>query len=48
MNILYDTNGVPQYYLWETITEQNKEELKIVHFPNLDITFDDLFAEVDI
>lgn len=47
-NLDYDTNGVPQYYLWETITEQNKEELKIVHFPNLDITFDDLFAEVNI
>lgn len=47
-NLDYDQEGVPQYYLWETITEGNKEELKIVHFPNLKITFDDLFAEVDI
>lgn len=47
-NLDYDKDGAPQYYLWETITEQNKDELKIVHFPNLKITFDDLFAEVDI
>lgn len=47
-NMDYDQDGSPQYYLWETITEGNKEELKIVHFPNLKITFDDLFAEVDI
>ena len=47
-NLDYDQDGAPQYYLWETITEGNKEELKIVHFPNLKITFDDLFAEVDI
>lgn len=47
-NLDYDQDGSPQYYLWETITEGNKEELKFVHFPNLKITFDDLFAEVDI
>lgn len=47
-NLDYDGNGEPQYYLWETITEQNKEELKIVHFPSLNITFDKLFAEVDM
>lgn len=47
-NMDYDQDGSPQYYLWETITEGNKEELKFVHFPNLKITFDDLFAEVDI
>lgn len=47
-NLDYDQEGVPHYYLWETITEGNKEELKMVHFPNLKITFDDLFAEVDI
>ncbi|MDE6365348.1 MAG: Uma2 family endonuclease [Lachnospiraceae bacterium] len=44
----YDEKQEPQYYLWETITEKNKENLKIVHFPNLKITFDELFAEVDI
>lgn len=41
-------DGEPQYYLWETITEKNKEELRMVHFPNLKITFDELFAEVDL
>lgn len=30
-------------YLYNTITEQNKEELQIVMFPNLKITFDELF-----
>lgn len=30
-------------YLYKTITEGNKEELQIVMFPNLKITFDELF-----
>lgn len=38
---------VPKYYLWETITECNKEELKIIHFPNVKITFDELFDEIE-
>lgn len=44
----YNEKQEPQYYLWETITEANREKLKIVHFPNLKITFDELFAEVDM
>ena len=44
----YDENQKPQYYLWKIINEDNKEELKIVHFPNLKITFYELFAEVDM
>lgn len=47
-NLDYDENGEPQYYLWETITERSKEKLRIVHFPSLKITFDKLFAEVDM
>lgn len=47
-NLDYDENGEPQYYLWEIITEHNSEKLKIVHFPNLSITFEQLFAEVDM
>lgn len=39
----YDENGEPQYYLFETITENNKEKLKIVHFPSVKINFDELF-----
>lgn len=39
-------NGAPRYYLWKAITEANKEELKILHFPNVKITFDELFDEV--
>lgn len=37
---------VPKYYLWKIINEANKEQLKIIHFPNVKITFDELFAEV--
>lgn len=40
-------NDIPKYYLWKTITQSNKEELKIIHFPNIKITFDDLFEEVE-
>lgn len=47
-NLDYDENGMPQYYLFETVTKENKEELKIVHFPNIKITFDELFDEVDL
>lgn len=44
----YDENKEPQYYLWKIIKEENKNELKIIHFPNIEITFDDLFDEIDI
>ncbi len=44
----YDEFEKPNYYLWKTIKEENKNELKIIHFPNIKITFDDLFDEVDI
>lgn len=43
----YD-QGEPKYYLWRTITEANKEELKILHFQNIQISFDDLFDEVNL
>lgn len=38
--------GVPGYYLWDIITEQNKEKLKLIHFPNIQITFEELFEEI--
>ena len=37
----------PKYYLFHTITEQNRNELKIVHFPNVRITFEELFDGID-
>lgn len=40
-------NGQPKYFLFKEITEQNKEELKIVHFSNVKIDFDDLFDGID-
>ena len=39
----YDENDKPRYYLYKTITEQNKDELKILHFPQIKIDFDELF-----
>lgn len=42
-NLDYDENQEAQYYLWKTITENNKDELKVVHFPNIKISFDELF-----
>lgn len=44
----YNDSGKPQYYLWKMITEENKNELKILHFPRINITFEDLFDEVDL
>ena len=44
----YDEKQEPRYYLWKTITEENKEELRLVRFPNIKITFDELFAKVDL
>lgn len=42
----YEDN-TPRYYLWKTISQVNKEDLKILHFPNVHITFDELFDEID-
>lgn len=39
----YDENGSPQYYLFNIITEGNKNELHIIHFPHIKIIFDELF-----
>lgn len=39
----YDSEGNPEYYLLNTVTEENKSELYIVHFPHIKITFDELF-----
>lgn len=41
-------NEKPKYYLWKVITETNKQDLKIIHFPNITITFDQLFEEIEI
>lgn len=38
----------PKYYLWKTVTEDNKDELKIIHFPTIQIMFDDVFEEVEL
>lgn len=40
-------NDTPKYFLWKKIMENNKDELKIIHFPSINITFDELFDEVE-
>ena len=42
---LFDGNedGTIREYLYKTVTEDNKEELNIVMFPHLHISFDELF-----
>lgn len=39
--------GIPKYYLWKVITEANREELRILNFPNIKITFEELFEEIE-
>lgn len=36
-------DGTTYSYLYKTVTEENKEELQIVMFPNFKIEFDELF-----
>lgn len=38
---------IPKYFLWKVITKDNKEELQIIHFPKVKITFDELFEEIE-
>ena len=37
----------PNIISGKTISEENKDELRLVHFPNIKITFEDLFDEID-
>ena len=39
----YDEKQEPVYDLYKVITEKNKDELRIVHFPNVKIEFDEMF-----
>lgn len=40
-------NNEPKYYLWKVVTETNKNELKIITFPSVKITFDELFDGIE-
>ena len=40
-------DNIPYYYLWKVITRDNKEEMQIIHFPNIKITFEELFEEIE-
>lgn len=40
-------NDMPEYYLIDTITDDNKEGLHLIHFPHIKIDFEQLFDGVD-
>ena len=39
--------GDSQILSLKTVTEENKDELQLLHFPKIKITFDELFEEID-
>ena len=39
----YDENDVPKYHLIETVTDANKKDLRLIHFPHIKIDFDKMF-----
>ena len=40
-------NDLPVYHLFKKITRSNKDELEMIHFPNIKVTFDDLFDGIE-
>ena len=43
----FKEDGEPYPYLYKTITAENKKDLQLVMFPNLHITFDELFDIIE-
>ena len=39
----YDEKGRPYYQLYQMVSEENKDALRIVHFPNIKVPFDQMF-----
>ena len=39
----FKEDGTPYPYLFKTVTEQNKDELSLVMFPNFEASYDRLF-----
>ncbi len=44
----YDQNLRPEYYLIDTINQSNKEKLKLRSFSMLQVSYDDIFADLDL
>lgn len=47
---LYDLDydgDIPKYYLVETVTDNNKEGLRLIHFPHIKIDFDMIFDGIE-
>lgn len=42
-DLVYDETDKLDYHLWNVVTQENKKELKLIHFPHLDMDFDELF-----
>ena len=40
-------NGEPKYYLIDTVTNENKDDLHLLHFPHIQIDLEQLFDGVE-
>lgn len=38
---------VPKYFLIDTVTKENKKDLRLIHFPNIQIDFEQLFDGIE-
>lgn len=40
-------NDIPEYFLIDTVTKENKKDLHLIHFPHIQIDFEQLFDGVE-
>lgn len=40
-------NDIPKYFLIDTVTKENKKDLHLIHFPHIQIDFEQLFDGVE-
>ena len=40
-------NDIPEYFLIDTVTAENKKDLHLLHFPHIKIDFEQLFDGID-
>ena len=47
---IYDLDyedGIPKYYLMDTVTKDHKKDLHLIHFPHIKIDFEQLFDGIE-
>ena len=40
-------NDIPKYFLIDTVTKENKKDLHLIHFPHIQIDFEQLFDGIE-